>query len=68
MKSTYICGKKKKNSSFRKLEGNLWEFPNGLVATILGFHCCGPGSIPGQGTEILQAPQRSQKKKLEGNL
>ena len=62
MKSTYICGKKKKKSSFRKLEGNLWEFSNGLVGTILGFHCCGPGSIPGQGTEILQATQRSQKK------
>ena len=23
-----------------------------LVVRILGFHCRGPGSIPGQGTEI----------------
>ena len=29
-----------------------WEFPGGLVVRILGFHCHGPGSIPGQGTEI----------------
>ena len=41
------------------------------MATILGFHCHGPGSIPGQGTEILKATQHGQKKKkkkLEGNL
>ena len=31
------------------------EFPGGLVVRIPGFHCCGLGSIPGQGTEILQA-------------
>ena len=30
---------------------------------ILGFHCRGLGSIPGQGTEISQAMQCSQKKK-----
>ena len=29
------------------------EFPGGLVVRILGFHCCGPGSVPGRGTEIL---------------
>ena len=29
--------------------------PDGLVVRIPGFHCCGPGSIPGQGTESLQA-------------
>ena len=27
------------------------------------FHCCGPGSIPGQGTKILQAMWHSWKKK-----
>ena len=27
------------------------------------FHCCGRGSIPGQGTEILQATWCDQKKK-----
>ena len=28
-----------------------WEFRSGLVVRILGFHCRGPGSIPGWGTE-----------------
>ena len=27
----------------------------------MGFHCHSPGSIPGQGTEIPQAVQHSQK-------
>ena len=27
------------------------------------FHCCGPGSIPSQGTMIPQAVRHSQKKK-----
>ena len=35
------------------------EFPGGLVLRILGFHC--PGSIPGQGAEILQTSQYDQK-------
>ena len=38
-----------------------WEFPGGLVIGIPGFHCCGLGSVPGRGTEILQAMQCSQK-------
>ena len=41
------------------------EFAGGLMIRILGFHCCGLGSVPGQGTEILQAPQRGQKTKTE---
>ena len=36
------------------------EFPGGLVVRIPGFHCHGPGSLPGQGTEIPQAVQRGQ--------
>ena len=32
---------------------------------ILGFHCRGPGSIPGQGTEIPQAARHSQKRKKQ---
>ena len=28
---------------------------------IPGFHCHGPGSIPGQGTEILKAVQHGQE-------
>ena len=41
----------------------LWEFPGGLMVRILGFHCHGPGSIPGWETEIPQAMQCSHKKK-----
>ena len=33
------------------------------MARIPGFHYCGPGSIPGQGTEIPQSAWQSQKKK-----
>ena len=29
-----------------------WEFPSGLLVRIGYFRCCGPGSIPGWGTEI----------------
>ena len=40
------------------------ELPGGLEVRIPGFHCHGGlGSIPGQGTEILQDVQRDQKKK-----
>ena len=49
--------------SILKREGS-WEFPGGLVVKILGFYCCGPGSIPGRRTKIpLQAAQCGQKKK-----
>ena len=34
-----------------------WEFPGGPVVRTVGFHCLGPDSIPGEGTEILQAVQ-----------
>ena len=37
------------------------EFPDGLILKIWGFHCHGPGSIPGRGTEILKAMQHGQK-------
>ena len=33
------------------------------MVRIPGFHCHGPGSFPGQGTEIPQATWRGQKKK-----
>ena len=36
--------------------------PGGLVVRIPGFHC--PGSIPGQGAEILQA-SRCDKKQIQ---
>ena len=35
--------------------------PGGLLVRILGFHCRGPGSIPGQETEILLALKHSTK-------
>ena len=45
------------------LEFLSWEFPGELVVRIRRFHCRGPGSIAGGGTEILQAVQCGQKKK-----
>ena len=38
-------------------------FPGGLVVRIQCFCCHGPGSNPGQGTEIPQAEQHSQNLK-----
>ena len=32
------------------------------MVRIPGFHCCGPGSVPCQGTEILQAEWCGQKR------
>ena len=40
-----------------------WDFPGGLVVRIPCFHCCGPPSVPGWGTEIPQDVQSCQKKK-----
>ena len=39
------------------------EFPGGPVVRTPCFFCQAPGSIPGQGTETLQARQHGQKKK-----
>ena len=39
------------------------EFPGGQVVRTVSFHCHGPGSIPGQGTEILQAMWHGQTNK-----
>ena len=39
-----------------------WEFPSSLMVRILGFHCWGPGSIPGQGIEIPQLHSKTRKK------
>ena len=41
------------------------EFPGSLVVRTWRFHCQGLGSIPGQGTKILQASQLGQKNKDE---
>ena len=41
---------------------NRGEFPGRLVGRIPGSPCCGLGSIPGWGTEILQAAWTKKKK------
>ena len=46
----------------RDLKGG---FLSGLVVRILGFLCCGPGSIPAREAEILQAMRHGQKKNLK---
>ena len=38
------------------------------MVRIPGFHCRGPGSIPGQGIEIPQAARHGKKKKLLKNM
>ena len=37
----------------------------GLVVRIRGFHCCGPGSVLGQGTEISFKPLSGQPTEKE---
>lgn len=52
----------KRHCAFCKIyiqEGSHWEFPGGLST----FTAEGLGSVPAQGAKILQAVQRSQKKK-----
>ena len=41
----------------------IWAFSDGLVLKIPGAHCCGPGSISAQGSEIPKAMQQGEKKK-----
>ena len=41
--------------------------PGGSVGRVPGSHCCGPGPIPGQGTEILQVVQSGQEKKEQAS-
>ena len=41
----------------------LGKFPDGILFRIPGFHCRGPDSIPGQGTEIPQDAWCGKKKK-----
>ena len=38
------------------------KFPGGIVVRILGFHCHGLGSVPGQGPEISQVTWPKNKK------
>lgn len=45
----------------------IWAFSDGLVLKIPGAHCCGPGSISAQGSEIPKAVQQGEKKKKSQN-
>ena len=49
--------------SLKKGKGHSGEFSGGLVVRIVGFHSWGPGSVPGWGTEILQAVAWPKKKR-----
>ena len=44
------------------------EFPGGLVVRIQHCHCCGPGSIPGQGTPTSHVAQPKKKKKQKSTI
>lgn len=41
------------------------EFPGSLVMRIHCFNCHGPGSIPGQGTDVPQDTQCGMVKKIK---
>ena len=43
-----------------------WESPASPVARTPSLHCCGPDSVPGQGTKIPRAVQCGQGGKRRG--
>ena len=43
-----------------------WEFPGGLVVRIPGFHCHGPGSVPGWATLISSMISQDSKWDMTG--
>ena len=43
-----------------------WEIPGGLVVRIPHFHCHGPGSVPGQGTEMRGQKKKEKKETNQG--
>ena len=49
------------NPETRTLYTAWWEFPGDRAVRIPGIHCQSAGSVPGWGTEILQAVQHSWK-------
>ena len=57
----HSTGSISQNNKARKRNKTYWKFPGSPVVRIQCFHCWGPGSIPGQGTKILQAAQLGQK-------
>ena len=52
-----------KYSTILLITTDLWEFPGGPGLGLCTSSAGAQGSIPGQGTKILQAVQHSQKKK-----
>lgn len=50
--------------SYALIQSKSREFLGGQVIRIKSFHCCGPGSIPGGGTEIPIALRYSPPKKI----
>ena len=46
------CESSKRTQQFCWQKWCPWAFSSHLVVRIWGFHCCGPGSIPGLGTEM----------------
>ena len=44
------------------------EYPGGPVVRAHGIHCCGLGSIPGQGTKTSQTGQKKEKKSYHFTL
>ena len=52
-------------SSMMPLRKSMYrEFPGSPMVRTQGFHCHGPGSIPGQGTKIPQAMWHDQEIKI----
>ena len=47
---------------------NIWEFPGDPVLRTWRRHCYGPGSVPGRGTETLQATRHNQKQNATLNV
>ena len=71
--NSQVCRLDLKNNCFYSVLQNRGsnrrkEVPGGLVVRILGFYCCGLDSVPGQGTEILQATWYGKNKERKGML
>ena len=61
---SYFPSKKSAYETLKQTEIHR-ESPGGPVVRTQRFHCCGPGSVPGRGTKILQALQRGRKRERE---
>lgn len=50
------------------LKGKCGGVPGGLLVRIQGFHCCGPGVIPGWETDSESWAAWQNKKRTEENV